>query len=461
MARKSPLILALGLALVVLALAAGVFFRKISVQVGNQIYPARGPVLTVGQALRAAGLSMDPADRVEPALESLVPLDGKILLTRALQVLVWENGQVQLVRGGQPDQSAAALLEQAGIILGPADRLTWNGKEISHDTRLSGGEPITLQLERARAVIIDANGRRVKIDTTAATVAAALWQAGIQVGPADALSAPPQTLLADLAKETPSGPPIITYRTAQPVTILVSGQQIHTLTTAGTVGKALAEAGVSLQVLDYARPAENEPLPEDGQIRVVRVREEINLREELIPFENTTTPDASLEQGQTRITKPGQYGVKVTRERAVFEDGQEVSRGVDSDWTASEPVAQKVGVGTKVVARSAGTPDGAIDYWREVRVWATSYSPCNQGLDHCTTGTASGMQLTKGVIAVPYSWYLKYKGQRVYVTGYGYGVIGDTGGMTGNWIDLGFDEESFKTQAFTGWTTIYFLNPAP
>ena len=51
----------------------------------------------------------------------------------------------------------------------------------------------------------------------------------------------------------------------------------------------------------------------------------------------------------------------------------------------------------------------------------------------------------------------------MYVTGYGFGVIGDVGGgISGTpWIDLGFDEESFKTQAFVGWVTMYLLMPAP
>ncbi len=128
---------------------------------------------------------------------------------------------------------------------------------------------------------------------------------------------------------------------------------------------------------------------------MVRVREEITLKETLIPFEQKTEPDPNVELDQRQVTRPGQYGVQVVRERARFEDGQEVSRGHDSDWIASEPVAQVVGAGTKIVPKTLDTPDGPIEYYRAVSVYATSYSPCTQGYDHCSWSTASGMRLIK------------------------------------------------------------------
>ena len=84
--------------------------------------------------------------------------------------------------------------------------------------------------------------------------------------------------------------------------------------------------------------------------------------------------------------------------------------------------------------------------------------PSSQG-NH--TGTASGLPLTKGIIAVTLPWYRDMKFQKVYVPGYGYGTIADTGGgIPGRyWIDLGFDDSNYES--WHHWTTLYFLTPIP
>jgi 3D (Asp-Asp-Asp) domain-containing protein len=282
-----------------------------------------------------------------------------------------------------------------------------------------------------------------------------LWEAGIQPGPADRLSENP----AALVSETNT----IAYLPARAVTIQARGQQLTTRSTAETVGQALAEAGVALQGVDYSQPAEDLPLPEDGVIRVVRVREEINLKENLVPYGSKVAPDPDVELDQSRVTVAGQYGINVSRERVRYEDGQAVSRTADSEWTASQPVDQTLGYGTKVVVKTLDVPGGPIEYYRAVQVYATSYSPCRLGTGdgRCNWTTSSGARLTKGIIAVRLSWYRMFGGQRVYVPGYGYGVIGDVGGGLPDryWIDLGFDEDTY--QPIVGWTTLYFLTPVP
>lgn len=457
MFRKYALFLAAGLALLLLA---GFLLRPVTIHVDNETITVRGADLKVGQALATAGIQVYSADQVQPAIEEWIPLNGQIRLTRAVQAVIWEAGQTRLISG--PERNAADLLAAAGSALQPGDRLIWNGREIDPRTELPAGRPVVLQIERARPVIIDLDGERQRIDTTAVSAANALWEAGIRPGPGDALSVPPGALLADL-EEANGGPLILAYRAAQPVTIEAGAQRIRARTTAATVGEALAEAGIALQGLDYAEPAEDQPLPEDGRLRVVRVTEEIALTEELLPFDSQRVPDAETELDQTRVITPGQYGVRVVRERARFEDGEEVSRAVDSDWIASEPVAQTIGVGTMVVTKTLDSPDGAIEYWRAISVYATPYSPCRLGTGdgRCSWTTASGQRLTKGIIAVTLSWYRIIRGLRVYVPGYGYGVIADVGGgIPGRpWIDLGYDEENFEP--FVGWTTMYFVAPPP
>jgi len=108
-----------------------------------------------------------------------------------------------------------------------------------------------------------------------------------------------------------------------------------------------------------------------------------------------------------------------------------------------------------------------LEYWRKVSVYATSYSPCRSGVDGCLYGTATGiMPVQKGVVAVTPRWLSVTNGygmwgQAVYIPGYGYGVIADSGGgIPGTpWIDLAYSDEDYVT--WGTWTTMYFLTPAP
>ncbi len=148
----------------------------------------------------------------------------------------------------------------------------------------------------------------------------------------------------------------------------------------------------------------------------------------------------------------------MTRERLRLEDGVEKGKMVEGPWKASDPQDGVLGRGTKVVVRTETINGETIEYWRKVTVYATSYKPSSQGGG---TGTASGIPLTKGIIAVTRAWYLGMKFQPVYVPGYGRGIIADTGGgIPGRyWIDLGYDNENYESWHF--WTTLYFLTPVP
>jgi hypothetical protein len=245
------------------------------------------------------------------------------------------------------------------------------------------------------------------------------------------------------------------------VRVQVDGKEISARTTAATVGAALAEARVALVGLDYPIPAENQPLPADGRVRVVRVREEIELQQTAIPFKSEMVADPNTELDQQSIVQAGQAGVKLARVRIHFEDGKEISRQKEAEWTASQPRNQKTGYGTKVVIRTLDTPDGQVQYWRKVTVYATSFAPCNfiQFIGKCSYTTAAGYPLQKGVIGVGEAWYKIMKGWGVYVDGYGSARVGDYGYVPGFWIDLGYSDADF-----VNWhrnTTLYFLTPVP
>ena len=208
-------------------------------------------------------------------------------------------------------------------------------------------------------------------------------------------------------------------------------------------------------------PDESQPVPADGKIQVVRVWEEVVIKQTTTPFKSEVVADSQLELDQTRVVQAGRPGIKVTRERVRYEDGSEVSRVNEGEWVASQPQNQKIGYGTKIVIHTLDTPDGQIQYYRAVRVYATSFAPCNfiQFIGHCSYTTANGMKLQKGVIGTGEAWYHLLVNQKVYVENYGMATVADYGYVPGYWIDLGYSDSDFVN--WHGYTTLYFLAPAP
>jgi len=253
----------------------------------------------------------------------------------------------------------------------------------------------------------------------------------------------------------------ITLLPAQQITVNVDGIAMQIQSSAKTVGEALAEAGMPLQGLDYSLPAEKEPLPSDGQIRIVRVSESMQLAQRPIPFDSDIQASADVPLDQTQIIQPGETGLSVQRIRIRYEDGKEIARLTENETTVRPPSTRILGYGTKVEIKKAVVDGREIEYWRAVQMYATSYSPCRSGGDRCYPGTASGKSLKKGMVGMRYDWYVAMGGQQLYIPGYGYATIEDIcGGCKGKaWIDLGYSDSDW--QQWNSWVTVYFLTPVP
>jgi 3D (Asp-Asp-Asp) domain-containing protein len=245
------------------------------------------------------------------------------------------------------------------------------------------------------------------------------------------------------------------------LTVNEGGQTLQIQSSARTAGEALAQAGLPLLGLDYSLPGENQPLPTDGQIRVVRVGESVLLAQKPVPFESELQASADVPLDQTRILQPGENGLMVQRIRIRYEDGKEISRITEDETQVRPPRKRILAYGTKIEVQSATVDGVQIEYWRAVQMYATSYSPCRSGTSRCYPGTSSGKSLRKGMVALRYSWYLSMQAQRLYIPGYGFGSVEDVcGGCTGKpWIDLGFSDADFET--WHSWVTVYFLTPVP
>jgi 3D (Asp-Asp-Asp) domain-containing protein len=292
-------------------------------------------------------------------------------------------------------------------------------------------------------------------------VGEALRETGIQLYAADFVDPPANSPVVDGMT--------INYRPSQELTVTTADGDARIRSSAGTVGTALAEAGVPLIGLDYSLPGESDPLPADGQVRVVRVNESVQLIQKSIPFETETVSSPEVALGTQEIAQPGQAGLAVARTRIRYEDGQEVSRVTEAETVVRPPQNRIVNTGTKIVVTTADVGGETLDYWLAYEMYATIYSPCNSGTGGCSYGTASGLRAGRGVVAVDPDMYSFLQGAQIYVPGYGYAIIGDVGGgyivedLIGvsryRWIDLGFNDNNIVDMS--GWLTVYFLAPPP
>ncbi len=454
MLKKSWLIrlgAALMLASLVMLYALG---RTVSVTVDGQAQSLHTRALTVGGLLRQAGIPVGAQDDLTPPASALLLGNKPITLVHARAAQIWVTPGDERIDLLTTAQTASQMLAEAGLTLAPADRLLLNGQPITPDAALPFPS-LLIQVRRAVQVSLLEDGAPRELQSSADTLGEALAEAGIYLHAADRLTPPASTPLdGDLSAE---------LRRAQALTIQVQGQALSAFSSAETVGAALAEAGIALQGMDYSQPAEDVPLPADGNIRVVRVREEVSVTQSYLPFGKQYVQDPNTELDQTSVISAGSAGILLSRERVRYEDGVEVSRQAEAQWQVRAPEDAQVGYGTQVVIKTLDTEYGPVEYWRAVTVYITSYSPCNVGTPgKCSYVSRSGMPVQHGLIAVSVPWYSWMAGQRLYVPGYGVGTVGDTGPGMGDgryWIDVAYSDADYVGWHYT--KTIYFLTPVP
>jgi uncharacterized protein YabE (DUF348 family) len=365
-------------------------------------------------------------------------------------VTIIDNDQVNTLQS--EERVPSALLAQAGITLNKNDRITVNGYFVALDEPINS-DPINIQIRRSKTVTLVTPDGQQQIQSAASTVGEALAEAPYWLHADGEVSPPLNTPLEDEMTITISSPRVLT--------ISVDGTILEIRSSARTVGEALAEARIPLLGLDYSLPSENEALPSDGKIKVVRVSESVLLAQKPIPFESELVAAADVPLDQTQILSPGENGLSVQRIRVRYEDGNEVSRITEDETIVRQPKTRTLGYGTKIEIKTATVNGVQIEYWRAVQMYATSYSPCRLGTSTCGSTTASGKQLQKGVVALATNLYLSMQGQPLFIPGYGRATVEDAcGGCVGQpWIDLGYSDHNYEP--WHSWVTVYFLTPVP
>lgn len=269
------------------------------------------------------------------------------------------------------------------------------------------------------------------VETTARNVADLLTELGLAATADDYLSLAPTTpLTSGLTLE---------LRSAVPVTLIVGGQTQSVRTSAATVASLLTAENVTLGALDRVTPSLDASIASGATVRVQRVNAWTENLREPIAAKTENRLDFHLKPNEQRVLRPGVAGIRETTVRIVEVDGV-ASRTVIGTRIARKPQPRIMGTGVGVYNRlTALALRGAEKTMRmagsAMRMIATAYTA---GCAGCSGYTAIGVRAGRGIVAVdPRVIPL---GTRLYITGYGPAIAGDTGGaIHGNRIDLGFE----------------------
>jgi uncharacterized protein YabE (DUF348 family) len=423
---------------------------------------------TVSALIDQLGLALTPADYVWPSPEASLSDGDTVRISQARRVRIDAGGfEVEVLT---QHSDVMSILSEAGIAVSPADKIlvdervteqaesppssslrTVSSRSPRPLTQSSAPQRIIIQ--RAVPFVVSDDGVESTLVTTAGTVGEALLELGIQLYLGD-------TVVPDQGTPLVAGTHAFIERST-PIEIQADGRKLRIRTRAATVGEALAQENVALIGQDYCTPGADAAVSDGLVIQVVRVHEEALTEQEIIPYQTRMVPDASLELDLQQLQREGENGLNKRRIRVLYHDGVEVARDTSEQWVAKEPSDKLIAYGTKVVIRELQTPSGPVQYWRKLRMYATSYTAANgdKERDNPAYGlTAYGWRATKGVIAVDPR--VVSLGTRMYVPGYGPGTAADTGGgVIGRWVDLCYDEGAIE--GWWWWTDVYLLAPAP
>lgn len=277
-------------------------------------------------------------------------------------------------------------------------------------------------------VEIAVDGSTKSLITLKKTVAEALAEAQVTLGPADEIA---PAVVDRLEKQQK-----IVVTRAIPVQIAVDGGKNDLLTTRKTVKAVLEQAGVTLGHLDKIKPAIEGEITSGLVIEITRVKEDLTTQRVSIPFATLKRDDETLEFGLSKVVQTGVNGIKELKYRVTFENNKKTKSVLVSSKVIKEPVSKIVSYGTAgTISRGGQT----LRFKKAYEMTATAYDPGPESTGKWADGyTSIGMKATFGVAAVdPKVIPMR---SRLYVDGYGYAIAADVGSaIKGLRIDLCYD----------------------
>jgi len=159
-----------------------------------------------------------------------------------------------------------------------------------------------------------------------------------------------------------------------------------------TVQQALEKADIVLEYLDRVEPAPYSLLTDGAQIRVVRIKEEFTIEQEVIPFERQVLQTESLPSEQMMLSQGGVNGLREITYRQVYEDGIEVSKFPVRETIVNEAVPEILMVGIQSPFVPVAIP-GRLVYLLGSNAWMMEQTTGNRK-PIVTTGDLDGRVFT-------------------------------------------------------------------
>ncbi|MCL4560102.1 MAG: G5 domain-containing protein, partial [Chloroflexi bacterium] len=158
------------------------------------------------------------------------------------------------------------------------------------------------------------------------------------------------------------------------ISIVADGQTHKITVPAGTTAQAAyTSAGITLNSLDRSDPPLYTVLTNGASLKLTRVREEFEVKDETIPFERQVVRNESLTDGETLLVQPGANGTQEITYRHLYEDGKETSVTIFKTVTLKEAVPEVLMVGVQAPFASVPLP-GKLAYLIAGNAWVMQAS---------------------------------------------------------------------------------------
>ncbi len=140
------------------------------------------------------------------------------------------------------------------------------------------------------------------------------------------------------------------------------------LPTGSTVQQAFDKAGITLSELDRSDPPVYTVLTDGSTIDLTRVKEEFEVEQVTIPFERQVVQNESLPVGETRLSQPGENGIKEITYRRLFENEVEISKTEVKTSILKEAIPEIAMVGSQTPFTTLPIP-GKLAYLSGGNAW--------------------------------------------------------------------------------------------